>query len=156
MIKLNKKGFTLVELLAVIAILAILMLLITPNILNMFTQGKKDLFKTQVQRIWKAADSQYITDMMKGNPVGPYCYEGPRDDSTKRDGENPLSISESNLMYYVSFDADGNVAQLKVSDGTYYYDSTVAGFKLALDKTDGKPAKSISLTCSTGTLNATE
>lgn len=39
--KLNKKGFTLVELLAVIVILAIIMLIATPSILNIIGEARK-------------------------------------------------------------------------------------------------------------------
>ena len=38
------KGFTLVELLAVIAILALLVIIALPNVLKMFNQAKKDTF----------------------------------------------------------------------------------------------------------------
>ena len=38
--KLNKKGFTLVELLAVIAILALLVIVAMPNVLEMFNACK--------------------------------------------------------------------------------------------------------------------
>ena len=37
---MNKKGFTLVELLAVIAILAILVIIALPNVLKMFKCGR--------------------------------------------------------------------------------------------------------------------
>ena len=37
----NKKGFTLVELLAVIAILAILVIIALPNVMGMFNEAKK-------------------------------------------------------------------------------------------------------------------
>ena len=53
--KMNKKGFTLVELLAVIAILAILILLVTPNILKMFNEGKESIFVQQAQRVMDAS-----------------------------------------------------------------------------------------------------
>ena len=36
---MNKKGFTLVELLAVIAILALLIIIALPNVLEMFNRG---------------------------------------------------------------------------------------------------------------------
>lgn len=39
----NKKGFTLVELLAVIAILAILVILAIPNVMSMYIDAKKML-----------------------------------------------------------------------------------------------------------------
>lgn len=127
MTKQNKKGFTLVELLAVIAILAILMLLITPNVLKLFTQGKEDAFRTQVQRIWKAAEQEYLTASMRGENPGPYCYAG-------SDTDNQLSITENKkLYYYVTYEAEGDISVLKVSDGTYYYDSEDTDSVLGLD-----------------------
>ena len=147
MTKLNKKGFTLVELLAVIAILAILMLLITPNVLKLFTQGKQDAFKTQVQRIWKAAEQEYLTASMRGETPGPYCYSG-----DNADGNHKLSISENKkLLYYVTFDDEGNVASLKVTDGAYHYDSSVAGAKLGLDSIEVQNGGA-TLDCSSGTM----
>ena len=50
---MNKKGFTLVELLAVIAILAILVLVAVPNVLGMFNKAKKDTFLTETKNIFK-------------------------------------------------------------------------------------------------------
>ena len=46
--KMNKKGFTLVELLTVIAILAIILLIAAPTILNVLEKAKKNIFKSQV------------------------------------------------------------------------------------------------------------
>ena len=42
----NKNGFTLVELLAVIAILAILVIIALPNVIKMFNNAKKSSFLT--------------------------------------------------------------------------------------------------------------
>lgn len=41
---MNKRGFTLVELLAVIAILALLVIIALPNVLSMFNNAKKIYF----------------------------------------------------------------------------------------------------------------
>lgn len=128
--KMNKKGFTLVELLAVIAILAILMLLVTPSVLKLFTEGKQNAFVTQVQSVWKAAENQYIKDAIGSSTPGPYCYAGKTlTDKTSGSGkfatvsnENKLDISDnSSLAYYVNFDATGKITNLIVTDGTYYY-----------------------------------
>ena len=40
----NRKGFTLVELLAVIAILAILVIIALPNVINMYNKAQKEIF----------------------------------------------------------------------------------------------------------------
>lgn len=126
--KLNKKGFTLVELLAVIAILAILMLLVTPNILRLFTEGKKNSFATQVQSVWKAAETKYISDALTNDSPGPYCYAGEKlnSDSTNKwataSGDATLNISDNkSLAYYVEFDKEGKISTLIVTNGTYYY-----------------------------------
>ena len=50
---MNKKGFTLVELLAVIAILALLVIIALPNVLSMFNNAKKDLFLTEAKNVFK-------------------------------------------------------------------------------------------------------
>ena len=44
---MNKKGFTLVELLAVIAILAILVIIALPNVLSMYNEARKNTFVTE-------------------------------------------------------------------------------------------------------------
>lgn len=125
--KLNKKGFTLVELLAVIAILAILMLLVTPNILRLFTEGKKNSFATQVQSVWKAAETKYISDALTNDSPGPYCYVGDNLGTwaTRNDEKTDSSIlnisDNKTLAYYVEFDKEGKISTLIVTNGTYYY-----------------------------------
>lgn len=54
---MNKKGFTLVELLAVIAILAILAIIAMPNILDIFKGAKKDTFASEAISILEAANT---------------------------------------------------------------------------------------------------
>ena len=132
--KLNKKGFTLVELLAVIAILAVLMLLVTPSVLKLFTEGKQSAFVTQVQSVWKAAENQYVKDALTSTTPGPYCYagstlksktvgEGKFATATTTEGKNSkLDISDNkSLAYFVKFADDGKIEQIIVTDGSYYY-----------------------------------
>ncbi len=52
---MNKKGFTLVELLAVIAILAILATIATPLIMNVSNKTKDEMFKAKAKTIRAAA-----------------------------------------------------------------------------------------------------
>ncbi len=118
--KLNKKGFTLVELLAVIAILAILMLLVTPNILNMFKEGKKSAFVTQAQSIYKAAETKYISESIK-NP-GSFTFTNAVDGGTTLDVEGSDAVK-----YCVKVDANGKVKKFAISDNSYVISLPASG-----------------------------
>ena len=123
--KLNKKGFTLVELLAVIAILAILLLLVTPNVLNMFTNGRKDAFITNVQSVWRTATEQAVAAQMSASDTDkrpPYCKNCGA--TTSPATGNLLTTTSNNANYYVSFDTNSNVNIIAVSDDNYCYAST--------------------------------
>ena len=114
---MNKKGFTLVELLAVIAILAILMLLIMPNVLNMFNTGRKDAFKVQVNSIVKAAEEQRQSDVFNSSVTYMYCY-GTGTDCTPN---MSLNTSEGDVKYMVVFDSYNKVTGVALSNSNYCY-----------------------------------
>ena len=69
--KLNNKGFTLVELLAVIAILIIIMMIALPNISSSIerTKSKQD---AAVIKVIKTAGNLYVSDH-KNNITETYC-----------------------------------------------------------------------------------
>lgn len=111
--KLNKKGFTLVELLAVIAILAILMLLVMPSVLNMFTSGRQDAFVTEAQSLWKAAEQAYVTDTINNDSPGPYCND------LKIKSCKVLSGASSSFQYYIEFDTNGTIKTFNLMDNNF-------------------------------------
>ncbi len=114
---MNKKGFTLVELLAVIAILAILMLLIMPNVLGMYNGGKKDTFKTQVENIIRIAETQKQSDSMGGKNITYYC-SGLGNGCTS---DMKLSTSENGMKYYVTFGSGVLASSVAFQDNNYCY-----------------------------------
>ena len=59
---MNKKGFTLVELLAVVVIIAILASLAVPNIISMTTRAKNEQFITDAKQIIAKAKYYYKQD----------------------------------------------------------------------------------------------
>ena len=106
---MNKKGFTLVELLAVIAILAILVIIALPNVLKMFNDSKKNSFLTEAKTIYSEVSKKYISESMKGNKLTYVSSE----DNTK------LDMTGKKLQYCVLLNADGSVKSMKVSNGEW-------------------------------------
>ncbi len=105
---MNKKGFTLVELLAVIAILAILVIIALPNVLKMYNNAKKNIFLTEAKIVYKEASKKYISEFMKGKRV------------TKiNSSSNKLELSGNDLKYNIRLDTDGKIKFFYASDGTY-------------------------------------
>ena len=64
--KLNKKGFTLVELLAVIVILSVLLLIALPSGINIMNKARNDAFKDEAMSFISAAETQYASEGGEG------------------------------------------------------------------------------------------
>ena len=142
---MEKKGFTLVELLAVIAILAILVIIALPNVLGMFNSAKEDTFITQARDVVTTAQSRYVMDtgaytyyVSKAFPGtctgatgttreacttagGTWTYtETTCNDATAKVSELKMT-GNSALNFVVKFNGKGDVIKLTVWDGTYSY-----------------------------------
>ena len=104
---MNKKGFTLVELLAVIAILAILVILALPNVIGMFNNAKKDIFLTEAKTVYKEVARKYLTESMKGNSI-----------SEISNSNNKLDM-ETDLTYNITLNSDGKVNHFQVGNDDY-------------------------------------
>ncbi len=91
---MNKKiGFTLIEVLAVIAIMSLLIIIAVPNILKIFENGKKNLFVSQAKNIYKEAIQEYAVNEEEYNLINRFYY-------SQGASENPLSLSGSKDVYY--------------------------------------------------------
>lgn len=62
---MNKKGFTLVELLAVLVILSMITLIATPNIVSLMRQGTEKKFVEEVSKIVSNATYMYKNDNVR-------------------------------------------------------------------------------------------
>ena len=105
---MKNKGFTLVELLAVIAILAIFVIIALPNVLKMFNQAKKDTFLTEAKTIYKEISKKYISETMRGNKI-----------SIISNDNNKLELESNDLKYKVKLNNDGSIKKFEVSNGNY-------------------------------------
>ena len=113
-LNMNKKGFTLVELLAVIAILAILVIVAMPNVLGMFNQAKSSTFVTEVQEYLNAASTKFMTEALKpGNQGKALTFNA----------SNPLDMSGAEKTYEVKMDRNGNVTDIVIFDSNFCYEA---------------------------------
>ncbi len=111
----NKKGFTLVELLAVIAILAILVIIALPNVMGMFRTAKKNSFETEVKNIYKVAQQQWMMDSMMETKDQVYSR------CSTCTGKQLSLSGRQELDYYIKLDKSGKVVNFYATDGTYQF-----------------------------------
>ena len=107
----NNKGFTLVELLAVIAIMAILLIIALPNVLKMFNESKEKIFLTESKSIFKEAINQTIKDRNFSDVI--YC-------KSMNDEVNPLDMSGRDIYYYIKANVNDNTGTIIVWDNERY------------------------------------
>ena len=121
---MNKKGFTLIEIIVVIALLGAIMLLVVPNITKNFKESKKRLFYDNVLGIYSSASRTYFSQ--DNAPNKSFSNTGVKLD---------VDISDD-ITYRVKVDSYGVVLSIYVTDGTYTY---------KLDNANGISKKDIKL-----------
>ena len=133
---MNKKGFTLVELLAVIAILALLVIIALPNVLSMFNKAKKDTFLTEAKSIFKESTNKYISDNMHNSNEGNiYC-------KSETDSKNPLDMNIGNTYYYIEKDNTGKTIKFVAWNSSGYVTKIVGDNVMLNDVTGNNVSES--------------
>ena len=140
----NKEGFTLVELLAVVAILAVIVIIALPNVMGMFNKSKENTFTTELKSIYRTAESQWISESMFDTQEKVYsrCKSG---------CNNSLNLSgREELEYYIKLDKSGKVVEFYATDGTYQFEhngdlllTNIQGVEKIADLDDEKDVLSI-------------
>lgn len=141
---MKKKGFTLVELLAVIAILAILVIVAMPNVLGMFNQAKANSYITEVQKYMDNAKTEFIN---KGISIGgkEIIFTSKKDNGYKSVLDNSTAVPAGQIFtldmdgapknYVIWFDRNGNFQRVVIYDDNFCYDSMETGLTAtAMDK----------------------
>lgn len=109
----ERRGFTLVELLAVIALIGVLLLLVTPNVIKLFTGAKKSLFYDEALSLYNNAYTTYIYNTSEGDYTKRFCRG--KNTTTKL-----IDVEEKEGLYYdITVNSYGEVTSLKVSDDTF-------------------------------------
>ncbi|MBR4178317.1 MAG: prepilin-type N-terminal cleavage/methylation domain-containing protein [Bacilli bacterium] len=124
----NKKGFTLVELLAVIAILAILVIIALPNVMGMFNTAKKNSFTTELKTILNTAKSKVMLDSINNSTGKDYARIGGNKCGTK----DQLDLSgRANVDYFIKTNTAGKIVEFFATDGTFEYSYMGSGIEEA-------------------------
>ena len=121
---MNKRGFTLVELLAVIAILAVLVIIALPNVMGLFNNIKKESFTTEAKNIISAGEQKWMADNINNPGEKTYCRP------IGSDCDDALDLTgRDNINYYIKYDTRGNVVEYYIEDEVYQYSYEGTGLK---------------------------
>lgn len=115
----NKKGFTLIEITAVIALIGVLMLLIVPNVAKSLREGRKNLFYDDVVSVLASATTTYLFNQsQEAGTSKEFCAD-------KFQIENAIGADVSSDTYYkVVVNSYGGVTYLEVSNKYFSYYET--------------------------------
>lgn len=111
---MNKKGFTLIELIAVVVIMAIIALIATPNIVNMMDKGKKEDYVADAKEIISKATYMYKLEKYRNNAE--IFSEGSEGTTIKLENINgidddfkdPYGFTYDKTNSYVEFTSSGS------------------------------------------------
>ena len=126
----NKKGFTLVELLAVIVILAVILVIAIPRILDVIDSSKLSSFESSARMIISDAEKQYAINKVNGIEEELSC------ENTSKLNNNEYSNCE------ITFDSEGLASIELTGSGKF------EGLKCT--------GNSITLTCNTNSVSEDE
>lgn len=131
---MKKKGFTLVELLAVIAILAILVIVAMPNVLGMFNQAKANSFVTEVQKYMDTAKTSFMQNaMLNGgkevvfmkchSEINTNCETTANYKVGKVGSVDELDMDGAPKNYLIWFNRNGGFERVIIYDNNFCYDN---------------------------------
>lgn len=112
------RGFTLAELLGVIAILGVIALITVPAINRSLDSGREDLYDTQIQQLKKGA-SDYYTEHLSEMPLNIGDVKCMTIEALQNEGYLPLDIK--NPKTNEPFSALTNICIEKKTENEYEY-----------------------------------
>ena len=147
----NNKGFTLVELLAVIVVLALIMIIVIPAILNVVDGARKQSFYLYAQSVYQKGLDKYVHNMDNPNIASLNCavYDVTKDLDIGNIGNykgfikvERIAASSGNYSYTIRITTSSDIQSVKyclsqkgecdpnvmpTNDDTYYSNSLEVG-----------------------------
>lgn len=109
----NKKGFTLVEVLAVIAILMILVTLSVPRIRTIYDKAKENAFLTEFKNLERQITNKEVMTKMNKKKIVAISSED----------ETSLDLSNKDFKYCIDLNKNGTFSRMQASDGKHYIEA---------------------------------
>ncbi len=126
--KQGEKGFTLIEVLIVVAILGVLAAVIIPNISRFFGSGKEEAQETEKSNVQLAVDAMMMSNSLSTLPSNAYTVAG--------------GVATNNMALFPDNSVCGSADKLNDPNGTAYNTiNDVDGYILfGMDETGGNVA----------------
>lgn len=126
--KLNNKGFTLVEVLAVVVILSVLLAIMVPNVNHLIDQNKENNYKDFENGLIQAT-KVLLSDYRYKISIDGSCSNDSEEKNVLRVGEYYLQDSKLKILYLVeenniSTDSEGNIHNPKDKEKVLDLDSS--------------------------------
>ncbi len=109
----NKKGFTLVEVLAVIAILMFLVTLSVPRIRTIYDKAKENIFLTEFKNLERQITNKEVIAKMNKKKIVAISSED----------ETSLELSNKDFKYCIDLNKNGTFSRMQASDGKHYIEA---------------------------------
>ena len=110
---MNKKGFTLVELLAVVALMGVLVMILSTDVIETFKGTKKQNFVTETREVCREATNTFLRESIVTLQAKNYYKFG-------NDSSHALNLNgRQEFNYFIKVNTDGEVIGLLTWDGTY-------------------------------------
>ena len=110
---MNKKGFTLVELLAVVALMGVLVIILSTDVIETFKGTKKQNFVTETREVCREATNTFLRESIVTLQAKNYYKFG-------NDSSHALNLNgRQEFNYFIKVNTDGEVIGLLTWDGTY-------------------------------------
>ena len=110
---MSKKGFTLVELLAVVALMGVLVIILSTDVVETFKGTKKQNFVTETREVCREATNTFLRESIVTLNAKDYY-------KINNDTSHALNLNGRNeFNYFIKVNTDGEVIAILTWDGTY-------------------------------------